>query len=124
MLLCAGIGALICGALSAAVFVIGAVTDGTRFSEAVAFGLVAGSVAAFCGALIGLGVALADLDPLTGGLAGLLATLGAVAFYVMGFGRASQIGYYVSESAIIVAVLAVPAVLAGVFTALIKNRLR
>jgi hypothetical protein len=120
---CTIFGALQCAILAAVIFTVGAVLDGTAFSEALAFAVVAGVIAAFFGALIGFVIGIFDLSPLLGGLAGVLATLAAVGFYVLTFGRPNQYGYFLGESAIIVVVLALPAILTGVLTTLEKNLL-
>lgn len=115
------LGALLCAGLSALLFAMAAILDGTRPSEALAFAVVVGVVAAFFGALIGMAVGVANLGLIGGGIAELLATAGAVAFYVLTFGRPNQYGYFLSESAVIVVALALPTILTGVLTAWLKN---
>lgn len=123
ILICTLLGALLCPALTATLFAIVSILDGTRSSEALAYGVVAGVVAGFFGVFIGMTVGIFDLGILGGGLVGLLATVGAVAFYVLTFSRPNQYGYFLGQSAIIVLVLGLPAILTGVITALVKNQI-
>lgn len=116
-------GTMLCTFLTATLFAIASILDGTRASEALAYGVVVGVVAGFFGAFIGMVIGIFDLGLLGGGLVGLLATAGAVAFYVLTFSRPNQYGYFLGESAIIVLALGLPAILTGVLTALVKNRL-
>lgn len=120
---CTFLGALLCALLTATLFAVFSILDGTRASEALAYGIVAGVAAGFFGALIGMVIGIFNLGLLGGGLVGLLATAGAVAFYVLTFSRPNQYGYFLGQSAIIVLVLGLPAVLTGVLIALVKNRL-
>ena len=123
ILVCTFFGALLCATLSAILFISGAVIDGSRLDEALLFGLIAGLLAAFFGAIIGFIVSILKLGLLGGSLAGLLATFAAVAFYVMNSGCPGEYTYFLSESLIIVAVLALPAILTGLLAALLQKRL-
>ena len=115
-------GLLFCSLLSMLVFSVGSILDGTRAGEALAIGVVAGVAAGFFGALVGMIVGIADLGPRGGALVGLLAAAGAVAFYVLTFSRPNQYGYFLGESGIILIVLGLPAILTGVLTAVVKDR--
>ena len=115
------LGALVCAVLCWAAFFLMAIIDGARIEEALGFGLAVGVAGAFFGALIGFIVGAGNLGPVGGGMAGLLATAAAVAFYVLVFGRPDALGYFLRESVVVVAVLAVPFVITGIATAWLKN---
>lgn len=117
------LGALICGVLSAAVFSLGAIVDGTRPMDAMAYGVVIGVPGAFFGALIGFIVGRRDLSVARGAITGLMVAAPAIAFFLFVFGIPGQYGYFQGESAGVGAVLVVPMVLTGIFTALFKNAL-
>jgi hypothetical protein len=108
------LGALLCAVLAATVFAVAALLDGGRVDEAIGFGLAVGIGGLVMGAFIGLVTGALRLGPLGGALAGALATLAAVGFYVLAFGRPGQLGYFLRESAVVVLVLGAPAVLTGV----------
>ena len=116
------LGAAIGFALTALSFVGLALLDGARGGEAVGFGLAVGVAGGAMGGLVGLAVGAFDLGPLGGALAGVAATLSAVAFYVIVFGNPARLGYFLRESSIVLLALGPPAVLTGVLVAAIKNR--
>ena len=118
------LGAVVCGALSAAAFSLVSILDGARAGEAVAYGVIVGLIAALAGAVIGFAVGIGNLGVLGGGIAGFLVTLGVVAIYVLSSGRPGRYGYFLRESGLIVVALALPTILTGVITALLKNALR
>jgi hypothetical protein len=118
------LGAVVCGALSAAAFSLVSILDGARAGEAVAYGVIVGLIAALAGAVIGLAVGIGNLGVLGGGIAGFLVTLGVVAIYVLSNGRPGRYVYFLRESGLIVLALALPTILAGVITALLRKALR
>jgi MFS family permease len=123
ILVCTFLGALLCALLTATLFALMSMVDGTRASEALAYGVVAGVVAAFFGTVVGMVVGIFNLGLLGGALAGLLATAGAVVFYILTFSRPNQYSYFLGESIIIVIVLALPVIITGILVAVVKNRL-
>jgi hypothetical protein len=114
------LGAAICAGISFAAFVAAALLDGTQPGEALGYGLIVGLAAAFLGALIGLAVGIGRLGVGGGAVVGLLATVAVVALYVLAFGRPGQLGYFLGEAKVFVALLALPTVLTGVLTARFK----
>ena len=116
------LGALIGTILSATAFSVMAMLDGTRPTEAMAFGVVAGIIGGFFGLAIGFAVGVGNLGLIGGAIAGLLAAFAAVGFYVLVFGRAGQYGYFLRESVVVVLFLGLPAVLTGALTAAVMNR--
>lgn len=108
------LGGLLCAVLTATVFAVTALLDGARVDEAIGFGLAVGIGGLVMGAFIGLVTGALRLGPLGGALAGVLATLAAVGFYVLAFGRPGQLGHFLRESVVVVIVLGAPAVLTGV----------
>ena len=56
-------------------------------------------------------------------VAGLVATLVAVAFYVLVFGSPDHLGHFLRESGIVLLALGPPAVLTGMLIAAIQRRL-
>jgi len=108
--------------LTAAVFAASVLIDGGRADEAVGFGIAVGVVGAFLGALIGLAVGALRLGAIGGALAGIVATLAGVMFYVLVFGESGRYGYFLRESAVVVAVLGLPCILTGFLTAVVMHR--
>jgi hypothetical protein len=117
------VGALVCGLLGCAIFVLLAVGDGGRFVEALAYGLIVGFLAAAVGLPIGLVVGFGNFGALVGGLVGLLATLGLVLLYVVAISRPGEYAYFLGESRIILVVLTIPTVSSGVAAALFNRAL-
>jgi hypothetical protein len=122
IIFCAFFGMVLSSLLAATIFSIGSILDGTRPSEALAYGVAVGVMAGFFGVFIGMVIGIFNLGLLGGALTGLLASAGAVAFYVLTFSRPNQYGYFLGQSVIIVLVLGLPAILTGLLTALVKNR--
>ncbi|MFO7661010.1 MAG: hypothetical protein R6X18_00310 [Chloroflexota bacterium] len=110
------LGGLFCSLLTATLFSVGSIIDGTRPEEALAYGVVVGVVAGFFGVFIGMAVGIGNLGPLGGALVGLVTTVGAVAFYVITFSRPNQYGYFLDQSTIIVLVLGLPTLITGIVT--------
>jgi hypothetical protein len=75
------------------------------------------------GAITGAVVGFGRLRAFGGALAGLLAALAAVAFYVLAFSREGRAGYFLSESRVIIAGLAAPLILTGSLTAILLKRI-
>jgi hypothetical protein len=123
ILLSSFIGGLICAVLGFFVFFLMTALGGSKGSEAFGYGLIVGMVCAFIGAIIGLVIGIGNLGMIGGGVVGVLATLGVVAFYVFFFGRPGQTAYFLGESRIIFMALTLPTILTGVSTALLKNLL-
>lgn len=123
IIVCALIGALLGGVLTATSFTLMAVLDGARVSEAAGFGAAVGVAGGFFGMLAGFAVGIGNLGVVGGGVAGLLATVAAVVFYVLVFGEPSRLAYFLRESVVIWLVLGLPMILTGILTALVKNRL-
>ena len=117
-------GAIVCALLSAAIFTLGAVSDGTRLSEALAFSLVVGLIAALFGALVGLAVGIGRLGIMGGGISGLLAAATLVAIYVLTYSRPGQYGYFLRGSSLFLIVFGLPMLLAGITAALIRKALK
>jgi hypothetical protein len=117
------IGAVVCGILGSLAFFLLTIFDGNQPIEAFGFSLVVGFIGAFVGMLIGLAIGVGNLGALGGGISGLLATLLVVALYVVSIGSAGRYGYFLRESSIIFVVLALPTIVAGILTALLKNML-
>lgn len=117
------VGAVICAFLSAATFVVLTVSDGASLEEALLYGSIAFVVGALIGAVIGLAVGMGKLGMLGGAIAGALAVAAVAVVYVLVFSRPGQYGYFLSESRVIVVVLAAPAILTGILTALFTNKL-
>lgn len=115
------LGAPVGAALSALAFFVGALTDGTGISEAFGYSLVVAVIGALLGGAIGFVVGVGNPGTFGGGLVGLPAALSVVAFYVLTFGRPGEYGRFLSESRVIIAVLAAPMILTGAATALLKN---
>ena len=115
------LGALVCALLSAAMFVAFALLDGTPLQEALAFALIVGFFGAVLGAVVGLLVGLARLGMLGGALAGLLVAGTLVVAYVLSFGRPGEYAYFLSESRILLLLMALPLVLTGVLAARLGN---
>ena len=116
-------GAVAAIILSAAIFTLGAVSDGTRLEEAVAFSIIIGLIAAFFGALIGLAVGIGKLGVIGGGISGLLATAALVAIYVLIYSRPGQYGYFLRGASPFLIVFGLPMILAGIITALLRKAL-
>ncbi len=113
------IGAFVC----AAAFFFSALVDGTGLAEAFGYSLVVAVIGAFLGSIVGAAVGLGNLKTFGGALAGLLMALAVVAFYVVGFGRSGEYGYFLSESRVIIDGLTAPLILTGMGTAVLKNKL-
>ena len=118
--------AALCGALagaffSAVTFLSGALLGGTGPAEAFGYSLITAILGAFLGGLVGAIVGLGDLGIFGGALVGLLVALGVVALYVLGFGRAGEYSYFLSESRGVIAGLAAPLILTGATAAYSKN---
>lgn len=110
--------------LTTVVFAASVLVDGGRVGEAFGFGLAIGVVGALLGGLIGLAAGALKLGPIGGALAGIVATLAAVAFYVLVFGQPGRFNYFLRESVVVVATLGLPCVLTGILTGRIATRLR
>jgi hypothetical protein len=117
------LGALFCSLLTATLFSVGSIIDGTRPNEALGYGVVVGVVAGFFGTFIGMAVGIGNLGLLGGALVGLVTTLGAVVFYVLTFSGPNQYGYFLGQSTIIVLVLGLPTILTGILIALVNKSL-
>jgi hypothetical protein len=115
------LGALFCSLLTATLFSVGSIIDGTRPSEALGYGVVVGVVAGFFGTFIGMAVGIGNLGILGGALVGLVTTLGAVVFYVLTFSQPNQYGYFLGQSTIIVLVLGLPTILTGILIAWVNR---
>lgn len=109
----AAIGAILC----AAAFFLGAMADGAGPAEALAYSLIVAALGLLLGGIVGAVVGLANLRAPGGAVVGLLATLAVVAFYVFAFGRPGELGYFLSESRVLIAGLAAPLTLTGAATA-------
>lgn len=121
-LLCGIIGAIACAFLSFLMFFLLALFDNQKPFEAFAYGLIVGLIGAFVGVIIGLAVGLGNLGMVLGGAVGFLLTLAVVAMYVYSTAsNPSQYGYFLGESRIIISVLALPMILTGIITALLKR---
>ena len=86
-LLGAGVGFI----LSASIFSVLAMSDGTSPGEALGYGAVVGVIGAIIGGAIGLMVGILKLGAIGGGITGLLATIVVVLFYVLTFSRPGEI---------------------------------
>ena len=103
-LLGAGIG----GVLSAAVYLLITVFDGSATAEAMAFSVFFGIGGAVAGLVLGIVVGALNLGALGGAIAGLLATAAGVAAYIFAYGGPDRYGYFLSESSILLVVCTVP----------------
>jgi hypothetical protein len=121
ILLSCFIGAIVCAILGFFLFFLLALLDKTKVSEAFGYSLLVGTGCAFIGAVIGLVIGIGNLNTIGGAIAGVLATLCIVAFYVVAFSRPGQSAYFLVESRVILIVLSLPTMLTGIFTALFKN---
>jgi hypothetical protein len=117
-LLGAGVGFI----LSAFIFSILAMMDGTKPGEALGYGAVVGVIGAIIGGAIGLMVGILKLGGVGGGITGLLATIVVVLFYVFTFSRPGEVIQSISESVVIPVVLAAPLILTGVITGLFNKK--
>ena len=111
------IGGLAGAVLGATTFMILTALDGTQSGEALAYSLIvaiiAGSLGALAGALIGLG----NMRWPGGALVGLVMSLLVVAFYMTSFAGEGTLLQLFNRSRIIIVVLTLPLVLAGIITA-------
>ena len=121
ILLSSLLGAVLCAFLSAATFILLAMIDGTRFEEAFLYGIIVGVVGLLLGAVIGLVIGVGDLGFAGGALVGFLAVAAVVAVYVLGFSRPGENAYFLRESGVLVLVLALPTILTGVLTVLLRR---
>lgn len=118
------IGAVVCAVLGFLMFFVLTIFDNTRFVEAFAYSLVVAVLCAVIGVIIGLVIGWGNLGVTGGGIVGVLLTAGVVAIYVFSMGSPGRYGYFLSQSRVILVVLALPVVLTGIITALFKNLLR
>ena len=118
------LGAAVGAILSSAAFFLGAIIDNAAPAEAFGYSLIVAIIGAVLGGLIGAAVSLGDLGIIGGGLAGLLAALAVVAFYVLAFGRTGEYSYFLTESRVLIAGLGAPLILTGSLTAALKNASR
>lgn len=121
VLMSALLGTVVGAFLSALLFFVGALTDGTGFTEALGYSLVVAVIGALLGGVVGIVVGWGNLGTFGGALIGLLVALAVVGFYVMAFGRPGQYGYFLSQSRVIIAGLTAPMIMTGTATALLKN---
>jgi len=122
ILLSSVLGTIVCAILSFLMFFLLTVFDNQQLSEGFAYALIVGIIGAFIGVIIGSAVGIGDLRMIGGGVAGLAVTLIVVGFYVYSSAESfSQYGRFLNASRIIVVVLALPTILTGVITALLKN---
>lgn len=119
-LLGAGIG----GVLSAAVYLLITVFDGSATAEAMAFSVFFGIGGAVAGLALGIVIGALDLGLVGGSIAGLLATAAGIAAYVFAYGGPDRYGYFLSESSILLLVCTVPLIVTGIGVAALNRRLR
>lgn len=119
-LLGAGIG----GVLSAAVYLLITVFDGSATAEAMAFSVFFGIGGAVAGLALGIVIGALDFGLVGGSIAGLLATAAGVAAYVFAYGGPDRYGYFLSESSILLLVCTVPLIVTGIGVAALNRRLR
>jgi len=119
-LLGAGIG----GVLSAAVYLLITVFDGSATAEAMAFSVFFGIGGAVAGLLLGIIIGAFDLGLVGGSIAGLLATAVGVAAYIFAYGGPDRYGHFFSESSILLLVCTVPLIVTGIGVAAINRRVR
>ena len=119
-LLGAGLG----GVLSAAVYLLMTILDGSATAEAMAFSVFFGIGGAVAGLVLGIIVGALNLGLVGGSIAGLLATGAGIAAYVFAYGGPDRYGYFLSESSILLLVCTVPLIVTGVGVAALNRRLR
>ncbi len=117
------LGGAVCAVLSAAVFTLAAMSDGTSAGEALAYGAIVGFLAAFAGALIGLIIGAAGLGVPGGALVGFLTTAAVIAVYVLVFSQPGRALHFLRESVVILVVLALPTTLTGILAGLLNRAL-
>ena len=122
--ICGLLGALISGALSAAVYLLLTVFDGSATAEAMAFSVFFGIGDALVGLLLGILIGVRNLGAVGGAIAGVLATAVGIAVYIFAFGGPDRYGYFLSESSILLVVCAAPFVVTGMGIAAINRGLR
>lgn len=117
-------GAGIGGVLSAAVYLLMTVLDGSATAEAMAFSVFFGIGGAVAGLALGIVVGAGNLGLVGGAIAGLLATAAGVTAYIFAYGGPDRYGYFLSESSILLLVCTVPLIVTGLGVAALNRRLR
>ena len=118
------LGAGIDGVLSAAVYLLITVFDGSATAEAMAFSVFFGIGGAVAGLALGIVIGALNLGALGGAIAGLLATAAGVTAYIFAYGGPDRYGYFLSESSILLVVCTVPLVVTGLGVAALNGGLR